>query len=79
MRMSPEFPPELVPVTSWLVIAKPPPVMSVQLEPRLPLALAKLSVTTPTELPAGVDVQVTETPVTLAEPIVPAPLETVQF
>ena len=54
MRMSPEYPPALVPATAWLTMVSPPIVMSVQFGPRLPFALAKLSEGFPLVPPAVV-------------------------
>ncbi len=73
--MSPEFPPELVPTTVSEEIANGPSDMAVQFGPRPPLARAKLSVT-------AFDVfreaeQAIAILVTLADPTVPDPLETV--
>ncbi len=72
MRVSPEFPLALVPITMSEEIAKGPSVMAVQFGPRLPLARAKLSETVEATV-----VHVTATLVTLAEPTVPEPLDTV--
>ena len=62
-----------VPVTCWDAIAIPPSTVAVQFAPSPPSARLKLS-----EADVAAALQETATLVTLAEPTVPDPLETVQ-
>jgi len=75
VRISPDTPALAVPATCCETIASPPSLVSVQFAPRLPFARLKSSEAL---VVVELAVQVTATLVTLAEPMVPVPLETEQ-